>query len=128
MSAAAVFALAKANWKAALGLAIGAALTWPVASCVAHRDGVRDGRAEMRAAFQKSLADAAVRNAATHQAAAERQLADERAIDQQEKGLRDAIRDVPDESPDAVRVRLNCERLRRTDPGAELPATCRSGR
>lgn len=116
-------ALIKTWWKTVLGLIIGAALCWPLAHC----EGRKDGRAETRAAFQKAAFDAALRNAAAHQAGADRQRDDQRAIDEREKGLRDAIRDLPDESPDAIRVRLNCERMRRADPGAQLPTPCRSG-
>ena len=60
-------------------------------------------------------------------AAVERQE-DTAEVAEMEKELIDAIKDVPDEKPDAVRVALGCKRLRAQGyREADLPAPCRSG-
>lgn len=111
-------------WKLAAGLVLGALLCWPVASC----DGRKVGREEMRAAFQRALADQAQRNAGAQGASADRQVADERAINQMEGDYRDAIQNTVDSAPNDAGRALGCERLRRAYPGAELPPACRPGR
>ena len=91
-------------------------------------DGVRDerarqelriGQANVRFMKQKAIAD---------ELAAERRLTDTIAVNEQERNLRDAIDDTPDTVPDAVRIRLGCERLRSAGGNdADLPSVCRSG-
>jgi len=60
-------------------------------------------------------------------AAIERQN-DTAAVAAAQEELIHAIAQVPDSTPDAVRVQLGCQRLRRTGRiDADLPAACRSG-
>lgn len=62
-----------------------------------------------RAAANEALLKA--QNAAQEQAAIER-LTDAQTITEKQEELLDAIAEVPDEKPDAVRVALGCQRLR----------------
>jgi hypothetical protein len=111
-------------WKAGLGIIIGALLIFPLAQCKGEKIGQQRAalaleRANRQFLEQKARADAL---------AADRRLTDTIAVSNMEKGLRDAIATTPDTAPDAVRIRLGCERLRRapgTNP-ASLPAICRS--
>lgn len=100
------------------------ALCFSLGQCDGHRSADR----KHVAALAEANREAMERDRAARDEAADRRLKDERVISEQEKGLRDAIADTDDEAPDAVRVRLGCERLRRAggDP-ASLPAICRHG-
>lgn len=106
----------------ALALALGIALWWS--------QRVAEQRDEARAAL--ALAEAEMKllrtDAGLKEIAAEERQADTAAVAQVEKELIDAIQEVPDEQPDAVRVRLGCERLRRAGRlDADLPAVCGLG-
>lgn len=58
--------------------------------------------------------------------AAVERLGDALANAKQHEDLTDAISEVPDSAPDAVRVALGCQRLRATGRAeATLPAACR---
>jgi apolipoprotein N-acyltransferase len=64
------------------------------------------------------------KNAAAAEQAADERLADQAAVTQQEKETHDAIHSVPDSAPDAARVRLGCERLRRAGKDIGRLAAC----
>lgn len=116
---------ARSWWKAALGIVLGALLCWPVASC----QGRKDGRAQMQLAVERANAKALEQSRRADAIAANQRLTDTIAVNQQERTLRDAIASTPDSAPDAARIALGCERLRRANRGrsADLPAVCRSG-
>ena len=64
-------------------------------------------------------------DAAAGTQASEERVADALAVDDNEEELLDAIADVPDTTPDAVRVRLGCQRLyAQGTPPADIPAIC----
>lgn len=111
-------------WKLAAGMILGALLCWPVASC----QGRKDGRLEMQAAIERANTQALQQKARADELAAERRITDVIAVNRQEQELRNAIADTPDSAPDAVRIRLGCERLRAAGTSAAaLPAACRPG-
>ena len=79
-----------------------------------------------------ALADARIvlleADAALKETAAEERQADTAATVKMEKELVDAIATVPDTQPDAVRIALGCQRLRRAGRlSADLPVVCRPG-
>lgn len=87
------------------------------------------GERKMELALEKANADALREKGRADNLASEQRLADTVAINTQEKELLDAIASTPDSAPDAARIALGCERLRRSNPsGASLPASCRSSR
>jgi hypothetical protein len=96
------------------GLAIGAALLFAGIAALAwtlwlgHHD-----KAVVTADRVKSNLAVTTTNAAAHEKAADERLVDDRAVATQEKEMHDAIHSVPDSAPDAARVRLGCDRLRR---------------
>ena len=63
-------------------------------------------------------------NAANEIAAVQR-IKDIAVITIHEKDLQDAIADMPDSAPDAVRIRLNCERLRASGQDTAAIPACR---
>jgi hypothetical protein len=82
-------------------------------------------RSRAAAARAEANVEAMATNAKATEAAAEQRVEDATEVAAQEEVLIDAIQSTPDTAPDAVRVRLGCERLRAqgTDPAA-FPA-CR---
>lgn len=116
-----VATLAARWWKLAVGAVIGALLCFPLAQC----SGIKIG--ENRAALRLEKANSLYlqQKARADDLAAQQRLTDTIAVNQQEEELRDAIASTPDSAPDATRVRLGCERLRRAGQDtAGLPA-CR---
>ena len=109
---------------AAIGMALAfAAMFWLNKH---HTEQLRDAQANL------ALADAQITllktDAALKETASKERQDDNAAIDAAEKELVNAISQVPDSQPDAVRVRLGCERLRAANPDrldADLPAVCR---
>ncbi len=128
MPFAAIFTLPKGlgEWgRLVLAVLVTFALTAPLAYCKG------EDAAESRAAAARAEANVEAlktNTVAVNQAATER-LEDATTVAENEKELIDAIQDTPDTAPDAVRVQLGCERLRKagTDP-ANLPASCGPGR
>lgn len=108
-------------WKLVAGIGLGALLCFPLAHC----QGKRDGRAQMQAAIERANVQALEQKARADELAANQRLTDTIAVNRQEQELRNAIYATPDSAPDAVRIRLGCERLRRAgqDP-TRIPA-CR---
>lgn len=121
---AAIFALPKGigEWVrlAATALLVGL-LTFNLGQC----EGRRSERARADAARAEANVEAMKTNQVATDAAAAERVEDATEVAAQEERLIDAIEDTPDEAPDAVRVRLGCERLRQqgTDTAA-IPA-CR---
>lgn len=106
----------------ALGLALAIAL-WGAASLSQRLSDTKAALTLAEGEIALLKADSALKEIA----AAERQN-DTAAVAQAEKELLDALNDIPDTQPDAVRVRLGCERLRRAGRlDADLPVGCRSG-
>jgi uncharacterized protein HemX len=114
--------------KIAAGAALAAILAlgvvmWRADAISAQRDAAREALVHAEAELVLLRTDAALK-----ETAAEERQRDTEAIAAAEKELIDAIKEVPDSQPDAVRVRLGCERLRRAGHlDADLPAVCRSG-
>lgn len=110
-------------WKAIVGAVLGALLIWPVAQCSGKKIGVQQMQLAVANANTKALEQ---KNRADALAAAQR-ITDTIAVSAREKALRDAIASTPDSAPDAVRIRLGCERLRHANGSnqATLPAACR---
>lgn len=98
-----------------------AAVSYPLGQC----DGRRTERARWDAALQKANADFLREKARADELAANQRLTDTIAVNELEKGLRDAIADTPDGAPDAVRIRLGCERLRRAGQNTSHIPACR---
>ena len=116
-----LIAFGKSWWKAGLGLIVGAALCFPLAQCDGRRQGrqaaaLELSRANTRYLQQKAKAD---------ELAADQRITDTIAVNRQEEELRDAIAATPDERPDAVRIRLGCERLRQAGRDTSSIAACR---
>ncbi len=101
-----------------LGLIVLIGVLW---SCVAKRD-----REMIERANDEANVAAAKVQAETREQAAEERVADDRASRQTEKELTDAVAPVPDSAPDAARIALGCQRLRRAGArDAGLPGPCR---
>jgi hypothetical protein len=82
--------------------------------------------AAQRAKDAQASLEAERRANALREAAAAQRQTDTLAVAKSERELIDAIKQVPDEKPDPVRVRLGCERLRRAGRiNSDLPAVCR---
>lgn len=110
-------------WKLIVGVILGAILIYPLAEC----DGKKAGRQEMQLAVERANTVALEQKARADALAAAQRITDAVAVSTREKELRDAIASTPDTAPDAVRIRLGCERLLRANGGnsATLPAVCR---
>lgn len=91
-----------------------------------YNAGVEHMQAEIAKANERYLAE----KARADEAAAAQRITDTIAVSRREGELRDAIAATPDTAPDAVRIQLGCERLRRSAGGnsTSLPSVCRSGR
>lgn len=91
-------------------------------------DGRRTERARQDALRAKENVEALTRDAAAKDKADVQREADTKAVDENQEDLINAIQTVPDTHPDAVRVALGCERLRKQGAAeADLPSVCRSG-
>lgn len=113
--------------KIASGLALGAFLAlgvvmWRADAISAQRDALRTELAHADAKIVLLEADAALKDTAGVE-----RVQDSAEVARIEEELIDAIQSVPDEKPDAVRVHLGCERLRRREGylDTDLPAVCR---
>lgn len=115
METAAILSIARRYWPQVL-VAIGiAGLLVSVFWIKGQRDAARRDRDAARTELSQAKADLALARtdaAAKERASVERQ-ADVATVAAQTKELTDAIKTVPDTQPDAVRVALGCERLRR---------------
>lgn len=98
-----------------------AAITYPLGRC----DGKRAERARNDAARAEANVQAMKTNAAATDRAANERVADAAVVSANEERLIDAIEDTPDTAPDAVRVRLGCERLRAAGTDTTAIAACR---
>lgn len=115
-----------ANWKAIV-LAL---LLAPAAFLLGQCSGIKTGRGQMQHAVDvANVAALQQKNRADTLASAQR-LTDTIAVNHQEQELRNAIQSTPDSAPDATRIALGCERLRRANSGhpAAIPAICGPGR
>lgn len=109
------------NWRAILLILAGSVLL----IAAAYIKGRSDGRAVVQAQLDRANAAFERERGRANELAAERRLQDTLSINRNEQELRDAIASTPDSAPDAVRVRLACERLRRSGQDtARIPA-CR---
>lgn len=108
-------------WRALVGFAVAAPLFFLLGQC--------DGRRSERAVADAARAEANVQAAKTDQAAtskaADERVADAAVVTAKERELVDAIADTPDTAPDAVRVRLGCERLRQQGTDTTAIPACR---
>lgn len=110
-------------WKAAVGIVIGALLCWPLAQC----RGEQIGQLRMETAIEKANVETLRQKARADELAAAQRLTDTIAVSRQEQELRNVVAQTPDSLPDAARIALGCERLRRAHSAspAALPAVCR---
>lgn len=81
-------------------------------------------RARNAAARAEANVQAMRTNNAAQEAAATEALADAAEVSAHEEGLIDAIQSTPDGAPDAVRVALGCERLRRAGADTATLSEC----
>lgn len=109
-------------WKvAAIALAV-ISLTSTLSYC----QGRRDGRSQMQSAIDRANVEALKQKARADELAANQRLTDTIAVSRREEALRNAIASTPDSAPDAVRIRLGCERLRASGQStAAIPACVR---
>lgn len=95
---------------------------------LSYCQGRSDGAANWQLKLEKANRDFLEQKARADALAADQRLTDTIAVSDLEKGLRDAIADTPDTAPDATRIRLGCERLRRAGQDtSRIPACGRSG-
>ncbi len=106
----------------AILLALGALWGW---GQMRYRAGVHDERVRAELALEQANRRFLEQKARADQLAADQRLADTVAVNRQEQELLDAIDDTPDSAPDAVRVRLGCERLRQAGRDPSRIAACR---
>ena len=85
-----------------------AGITYPLAKC----NGEKAERVRQQALLEKANRQYLEQKARADTLAANQRLTDLIAVQQRERDLRDAIASTPDSAPDAVRIRLGCERLR----------------
>lgn len=83
-------------------------LTLPLGYCKGYDAAQTKHEAARALANSKALQ----MDAAAGTQASEERVADALVVEENEEELLDAIAEVPDTAPDAVRVRLGCERLR----------------
>ena len=111
-------------WRAAIGFVIAAPIFFLLGQC----DGKRTQRRIDDAARAEANVQAMKTNQVATEKAAEERVRDATTVAANEKELIDAIQQTPDAAPDAVRVRLGCERLRKQGADrADLPAACGPG-
>lgn len=108
-------------WRGLVGAAIAAPLCFLVGQC----DGKRSERAVAAAARAEANVEAVKRDQGATDKAADERVADAAAVTANEKGLVNAIATTPDTAPDAVRVRLGCERLRQQGTDIAAIPACR---
>lgn len=122
----ALFIFLRANWKA-LALAL---LSAPAIYLLGQCSGIKTGRAQMQHAVDVANTKVLQQQQRADTLAANQRLTDTIAVNHQEQELRNAIASTSDTTPDAVRIALGCERLRRANGShqAALPAVCRPGR
>jgi len=120
------------NWKAILIGVVGLTALISVwllngarARAIKQRDAAREELVMAKAELSVLRVDAAAR-----EQAATNRVKDTAEVAAQQKELVDAIKDIPDTTPDSIRVALGCERLRAFygEKHSALPAACRSGR
>lgn len=117
-----IIAFAAQWWKFGLAVLAAVLFSYQLGSC----HGYTSGKRSMEAALAKANADYLRQKALADEAAAQQRITDTIAVNQQEQELRDAIATTPDTQPDAVRIRLGCQRLRASGASpASLPAACR---
>lgn len=90
-----------------------------------YRAGVKDERDRAELALAQANQRFLEQKARADQLAADQRLADTVAVNRQEQELLNAIADTPDSAPDATRVQLGCERLRRAGRDTSGIAACR---
>lgn len=113
------------EWLRVILVALAVALvSYPLGKC----DGRKTEHAAGVARLEKANRDYLAQKARADELAANQRLTDLVAVSQRERDLRDVVATIPDSLPDASRIALGCERLRRANPGsaANLPAACRS--
>jgi hypothetical protein len=117
----AILAFITTWWKLAVAFIAVASLSFLLGQC----DGRKSERARSDAARAEANVQAMKTNQVATEKAAEQRVKDATTVAAQEEELIDAIQTVPDTAPDAVRVRLGCERLRKQGTNtADIPA-CR---
>lgn len=108
-------------WRGLVGFVVAAPLFFLLGQC----DGRRSERAMANAARAEANVEAVKRDQGATDKAADERVADAAVVTAKEKELVDAIADTPDTAPDAVRVRLGCERLRQQGTDIATVPACR---
>lgn len=108
MNPATLLTLARQWWKFGAGLILGFILCWPVASCSGrHEQSKLD-----RAAIDRANTAALQQKARADELAAQQRLVDQRATDNLERNLANAVANIPDAVPTARRLARACAQLR----------------
>lgn len=105
-----------------LGLGIAALVL--IVLAVVYLNGKSSGRAEIETKIERANTEAVATDAKAREAAAEARVADAEAVMELKEELVDAVENTPDEKPDAVRIALGCERLRRAGRDTALIPAC----
>lgn len=96
-----------------------------VALLLAYCNGRSDGKAAGNLANAKAETKVARKDAQASGKAADDRAAETIAINKQEEGARDAIRQAPDTRPSPAAVAHNCDRLRRAGKDLSTIPACR---
>lgn len=103
-----VIGFVKTWWKFGLAVIAVAGLCLTLGYC----KGERDGKASMRLALERANVEALQQKARADDLAAAQRLRDQRATDDLERNLADAVANIPDEVPTARRLARACAQLR----------------
>lgn len=111
-------------WKLAAGIIVGALICYPFAL----NSGKDAGRKEIQLQVETANRLYLEQKARADDLAARQRAIDLNSVNLGQEALLDAIRELPDSTPSAMRIRLGCERLLRAAGGnsSRLPAACRS--
>lgn len=116
-----VLGFALSWWKALVGAIVVAGPIFLLGQC----SGAGHARDKTDAAQAVAVASALKTDGAAKEVAGTERLADERQVNALTEKLTDAVAQVPDETPDAVAVRLGCQRLRNAGQDVSKLAACR---
>ena len=95
-------------WKLGVGLILGALLCFPLAQC----RGERIGQQKAALALERANTAFLQQKARADELASAQRLRDQRATDNLERNLADAVANIPDEVPTARRLARACAQLR----------------
>jgi hypothetical protein len=117
----ALMGFGKSWWKAAVWAAVIAGPVFLMGQC----SGAGNERTRTKAAQAVAVAAATAKDSGAKETAAGERIQDDRAVAALTQELTNAVAQVPDETPDAVAVRLGCQRLRAAGQDVSGLAACR---